>query len=167
MALTDNRGKQCLEFLRPFRQQTPLSTGEAATGSRQEGRLCSHYTVRAARAGLPVGVLCAHVHLEEDPLGESLKALPALPEVPVTELRMELAGGSRARQDALVLHVDSVKSRLDGPRLVQEREVPAARSLWENHGALRGGRGEFAALAEGLQGVLPAHGFHDRGRDVY
>ena len=61
-------------------------------------------------SGLPVGVLRAHVHLQEDPLRESLKALPALPKVPVTELRVELARGGRAGQDSLVFHVDLVKS---------------------------------------------------------
>lgn len=87
--------------------------------------------------------------------------------MPVTELRVQLARGRRAREDALVLHVDLVKPRFDGPRLVQEGEVPAAGSLWEDDGALLGGWGELAALAEGLQGVLSAHGFHYRRGDVY
>lgn len=107
------------------------------------------------------------MHLQQDPLREGLEALPALPEVPVTELRVQLARGRRARQDALVFHVDLVKPGFDGPRFIQEREVPAAGRLWEHHRALLGGGGKFAALAEGLQGVLPAHGFHDRGGDVY
>ena len=80
---------------------------------------------------------------------------------------MQLAGGSRAREHSLVFHVDLVKSRLHGPGLVQEREVPGAGSLREDHGALLGGGGELAALAEGLQGVLSAHGLHDRRGHVY
>lgn len=83
--------------------------------------------------GSPVGVLCAHVHLKQDALRESLKALAALPEVPVAELRVQLASGGWARQDPLILHVDLVKSRLDGPRFIQEGEISAAGSLWENH----------------------------------
>lgn len=81
----------------------------------------------------PVGVLCAHMHLQEDALCESLKTLATLPEVPVAELRVQLAGGGWTRQDPLVLHVDLVKSRLNGPRFIQEGEIPAAGSLWENH----------------------------------
>lgn len=61
-------------------------------------------------AGLPVGVLCTHVHLQEDPLGERLKALPTLPQVPVTELRVQLAGGGGAGEHSLVLHVHLVKA---------------------------------------------------------
>lgn len=45
---------------------------------------------------LPVWVLCAHMHLEQDALRERLKALAALPEVPVTELGAQLAGGGGA-----------------------------------------------------------------------
>lgn len=114
-----------------------------------------------------VGVLRAHVHLQENALRESLKALAALPEVPVAELRVQLAGRGWARQDPLILHVDLVKSCLDGPRFIQQREIPAAGSLWENHGALLAGRRKLAALVEGLlQGILSAHGFHYRGRDI-
>ena len=87
--------------------------------------------------------------------------------MPVTELRVQLARGSRARKDSLVFHADLVISRFHGPRFIQQREVPAARSLWENDGPLLSGWGEFAALAEGLQGVLSTHGFHYRGGDIY
>lgn len=69
---------------------------------------------------LPVRVLCAHVHLEENPLCESLKALPAFPKVPVTELRVQLAGGSGARQDTLILHADLAEAWLKGSGLVQK-----------------------------------------------
>jgi hypothetical protein len=88
----------------------------AVTGSPQEGKqwfsLNKLRDVSDVRAGhrLPVGVLRAHVHLEEDPLGESLKALPAFPEMPVTELGVELAGGGGAGEDSLVFHVNLVKS---------------------------------------------------------
>lgn len=116
---------------------------------------------------LPVGVLRAHVHLQEDALRESLKTLPTLPEVPVAELRVQLAGGGWARQDPLILHVDLVKSCLNGTRFIQEREIPAAGSLWENHGTLLPGGRKLAAFVEGLQGVLSAHGFHYSGRDVH
>lgn len=98
---------------------------------------------------------------------ESLKALAAFPEMPVAELRVELAGGSWARKHSLVFHVDLVKSRFHGPGLVQEREVPGAGSLREDHRARLGGGGQLAALAERLQDVLSAHGLHDRRGHVY
>ena len=82
--------------------------------------------------------------------------------MPVTELRVELAGGGGACQDALVLHIDLIKSGFQGPGLIQEGEVPAAWSLGEDDRALLGSLGELAALVEGLQGILSAHGFHDR-----
>lgn len=107
------------------------------------------------------------MHLQENALRESLKALAALPEMPVAELRVQLAGRGWARQDPLILYVDLVKSGLNGPRFIQEGKIPAAGSLWENHGALLTGGRKLAAFVEGLQGVLSAHGFHYRGRDVY
>lgn len=67
----------------------------------------------------PVGVLRAHMHLQENALRESLKALAALPEVPVAELGVQLAGRGWARQDPLILHVDLVKSCLNRPRFIQ------------------------------------------------
>lgn len=52
---------------------------------------------------LPVWVLRTHVHLQQDPLGEGLEALAALPQVPVAEVAAQLAGGGGTGQDPLVL----------------------------------------------------------------
>lgn len=93
--------------------------------------------------------------------------MAALPQVPVTELRVQLAGGGGAGKHSLVLHIDLVKARFHGPRLVQQREVPAAGSLREDDRAGLGGGGQLAALAEWLQRVLSAHGFHDRGGYIH
>lgn len=54
-------------------------------------------------ARLPVRILRTDVHLQQDPLGEGLEALATLPQVPVTEVTAQLAGGGWARQDSLVL----------------------------------------------------------------
>lgn len=43
------------------------------------------------------------MHLQQDPLGEGLEALAALPQVPVAELAAQLAGGGWTCQDSLVL----------------------------------------------------------------
>lgn len=43
------------------------------------------------------------MHLQQDPLGERLEALATLPQVPVTEIAAQLAGGGWTRQDPLVL----------------------------------------------------------------
>lgn len=50
-----------------------------------------------------VWILRTDVHLQQDPLGEGLEALAALPQMPVAEVAAQLAGGGRARQDSLVL----------------------------------------------------------------
>lgn len=54
-------------------------------------------------AVLPVRILRTDVHLQQDPLGEGFEALAALPQMPVTELAAQLAGGGWTRQDSLVL----------------------------------------------------------------
>lgn len=54
-------------------------------------------------AVLPVWILRTDMHLQQDPLGEGLEALATLPQVPVTEITAQLAGGGWARQDSLVL----------------------------------------------------------------
>lgn len=84
--------------------------GDWKLTARQAAGLTKQTQHEQWESGLPVRVLRAHVHLEEDPLGESLKALPAFPEMPVTELRVQLACGSWAGEDPLVFHVDLVKS---------------------------------------------------------
>lgn len=73
---------------------------------------------------LPVWVLCAHMHLQENALCEGLEALATLPEVPVAELTVKLAGGCGTGQDPLVLGVQLVKARFYIAHLVQERETP-------------------------------------------
>ena len=132
-------------------------------------------------AVLPVGILRTDVHLQQDPLGEGFEALATLPQVPVAELAAQLAGGGRARQDPLVLRPQLAESRVrlgPDPDLVQQGEAPRARGVGEDHGSHEGGGGGgrggggrrgrgFAVLAEGLQGLLPGHGLHHRGRDVY
>lgn len=64
------------------------------------------------------------MHLQKNALCEGLEALATLPEVPVTELTVKLAGGCGAGQDPLVLGVQLVKARLHIAHLVQEREAP-------------------------------------------
>lgn len=51
----------------------------------------------------PVWILRTDMHLQQDPLGEGFEALATLPEMPVTELTAQLAGGGWACQDPLVL----------------------------------------------------------------
>lgn len=43
------------------------------------------------------------MHLQQDPLGEGFEALATLPQVPVTEITAQLAGGGWAGKDPLVL----------------------------------------------------------------
>lgn len=130
----------------------------------------------------PVGVLWADVHLQEDPLGEGLEALAALPQVPVAELAAQLAGGGRARQDPLVLRAQLTETGVGldrNPDFVQQREAPGAGRVGEDHGPQEGGRrggrgrrrggggGWFPAFTEGLQRLLPAHGLNHCGRDIH
>lgn len=125
----------------------------------------------------PVRVLWTDVHLQQDPLGEGFKALATLPQVPVAELAAQLAGGGRARQDSLVLGPQLAEAgvwRDPHPDLVQHGETSRAGGLREHHGAHDGGAGcrggggrRFAILTEGLEGFLPGHGLHHRGRDVH
>lgn len=63
------------------------------------------------------------MHLQQDPLGEGLEALAALPQMPVAELAAQLAGGGRARQNPLVLRAQLAEAgvRLNSdPNLVQQ-----------------------------------------------
>ncbi len=120
------------------------------------------------RALVLVGVLRAHVHLQQDPLREGLEALAALPQMPVTELRAQLAGGGRAGQNTLVLPAHLTQAGLH-VTLVQQREAPRAGRLGEDHGARQEQRGRrgFGALAEGLERVLTRHGLDDSRRHVH
>lgn len=73
---------------------------------------------RMLKCKLPVWVLCAHMHLQKNALCEGLEALATLPEVPITELAVKLAGGCGTSQDTLVLGVKMVKARLHVAHLV-------------------------------------------------
>lgn len=132
-----------------------------------------------SRVFSPVWILRADVHLQEDPLGEGLEALAALPQVPVAELAAQLAGGGRARQDPLVLRAQRTETSVGldrDPDFVQQGEAPGTGGVGEDHGpqegGRRGGRGRrrgrrFPAFTEGLQRLLPAHGLNHRGRDIH
>lgn len=63
----------------------------------------SNTTTGVSFTVLPVWILWTNVHLQQDSLGERLKALATLPQVPVTEITAQLAGGGWAGEDALVL----------------------------------------------------------------
>lgn len=139
--------------------------------------VCKNESIRGERDGSsPVRILWADVHLQQDPLGEGLEALPTLPQMPVAELAAQLAGGGRARQDSLVLGPQMTETgvRLSS-NLVQQRETPRAGGVGEDHGADEGGdrrgrrrRGRrLGIFVEALQGLLSAHGFHHCGRNVH
>lgn len=90
----------------------------------------------------PVRILWTDVHLQQDSLREGFEALPTLPQVPVTELAAQLAGGRRASQDSLVFRGQLAEG---GVRLrpvtdlIQQGETPRAGGVRENHGAHEGG----------------------------
>lgn len=82
------------------------------------------------------------MHLQEDPLGEGLEALATLPQVPVTELAAQLAGGGRARQDSLVLRAQLTEAGVGltpDSDFVQQGEAPRTGGVREDHGSQEGG----------------------------
>lgn len=118
---------------------------------------------------LPVGVLCAHVHLQQNALSEGFEALAAFPQMPVTELWTQLTGGGGTRQHALVFRAHLVQNGLCDvvSALVQEREAPWGGRLGKHQWTLQNQRRGFGTFIEGLKRLLSTHGLDYSRRHVY